>query len=129
MPILDELCHSTPLPPDLLVSADKRLCVLRERVMADPGIPFMFGVLAYDAGASACTLTRCFQDELDVSLSRWRQQAVLANVIPMMSQGMPLSCVAQELGHNSQGTFSTMFRRAFGSNLSASLHRPGGDEA
>ncbi|MBL1845073.1 AraC family transcriptional regulator, partial [Klebsiella pneumoniae] len=79
-------------------------------------------------GASARTLARRFRDELGVSFSQWRQQAVLASAIPMMSQGMPLSRVAQELGYNSQSAFSAMFRRAFGSSPSAFLHRPGGDE-
>ena len=109
--------------------ADKRLRALCERVMADPGTPLTFDALARDVGASARTLARRFRDELGVSFSQWRQQAVLASAIPMMSQGMPLSRVAQELGYNSQSAFSAMFRRAFGSSPSAFLHRPGGDEA
>lgn len=42
-----------------------------------------------------------------------------------MSQGLPLSRIAQALGYNSQSAFSAMFRRAFGQSPSAFLHRPG----
>jgi len=122
--ILDELRRSAPLPLDLPMPADKRLRALCERVMADPGTSLTFDALARDVGASARTLARHFRDELGVSFSQWRQQAVLASAIPMMSQGMPLSRVAMALGYNSQSAFSAMFRRAFGQSPSAFLHRP-----
>lgn len=50
---------------------------------------------------------------------------MLASAIPLMSQGLPLSRIAQALGYNSQSAFSAMFRRAFGQSPSAFLHRPG----
>jgi AraC-like DNA-binding protein len=126
--ILDELRRSAPLPLDLPMPTDKRLRALCERVMADPGTPHTFDELAHAVGASTRTLARRFRDELGVSFSQWRQQAVRASAIPLMSQGMPLARVAQELGYNSQSAFSAMFRRAFGQSPSAFLHRPGADE-
>ncbi|MCD9227474.1 AraC family transcriptional regulator, partial [Ralstonia pseudosolanacearum] len=77
--ILDELHRSAPLPLDLPMPTDKRLRALCERVMADPGTPLTFDALA-----------RRFRDELGVNFSQWRQQAVLASAIPLMSQGLPL---------------------------------------
>ncbi|AZU57911.1 AraC family transcriptional regulator [Ralstonia pseudosolanacearum] len=123
--ILDELHRSAPLPLDLPMPTDKRLRALCERVMADPGTPLTFDALAREVGASTRTLARRFRDELGVNFSQWRQQAVLASAIPLMSQGLPLSRIAQALGYNSQSAFSAMFRRAFGQSPSAFLHRPG----
>ncbi|MDE2201092.1 MAG: helix-turn-helix transcriptional regulator [Burkholderiaceae bacterium] len=125
--ILDELRRSAPLPLDLPMPADKRLRALCERVMADPGTPLTFDALAQGVGASTRTLARRFKEELGVSFSQWRQQAVLASAIPLMSRGMPLAQVAQTLGYSSQSAFSAMFRRAFGQSPSAFLHRPGSD--
>jgi AraC-like DNA-binding protein len=70
---------------------------------------------------------------LGVSFSQWRQQAILARAIPLLSQGRPLSHVAQELGYQSQSAFSAMFRRAFGESPRAfiergSEHRPDSGE-
>ena len=117
-----------PLATGVLVVMVGKATGLCERVMADPGTPHTFDELAHAVGASTRTLARRFRDELGVSFSQWRQQAVLASAIPLMSQGMPLARVAQELGYNSQSAFSAMFRRAFGQSPSAFLHRPGADE-
>jgi AraC-like DNA-binding protein len=40
-----------------------------------------------------------------------------------LSQGRPLSHVAQELGYQSQSAFSAMFRRAFGESPRAFIER------
>ena len=71
---------------------------------------------------------RLFQRELGVSFSQWRQQAVLARAIPLLSQGRPLAQVARELGYQSQSAFSAMFRRAFGESPRAFFVRDGRGE-
>ncbi len=99
---LDELTRSEPLPLSVPMPNEKRLRALCEAVIADP--------------ANA--------DSLDgVSFSQWRQQAILARAIPLLSQGRPLSHVAQELGYQSQSAFSAMFRRAFGQSPRAFIER------
>jgi AraC-like DNA-binding protein len=74
-------------------------------------------------GASTRTIARLFRQELGVSFSQWRQQAILARAIPLLSQGRPLSHVARELGYQSQSAFSAMFRRAFGKSPRAFIER------
>lgn len=112
--IIDEIVRSEPLPLGVPLPADKRLRALCEAVIANPSANNSLEQLALDVGASVRTISRLFRSELQSSFSEWRQQAVLAHAIPLLSEGMSLSRVAHELGYTSQSAFTAMFRRAFG---------------
>jgi AraC-like DNA-binding protein len=112
--IIDELLRSTPLPLGVPLPADKRLRALCTAIIANPAAGESLEQLALDVGASVRTISRLFRSELGSSFSEWRQQAVLAHAIPLLSEGMSLSQVARELGYTSQSAFTAMFRRAFG---------------
>jgi AraC-like DNA-binding protein len=112
--IMDELRRSTPLPLGVPLPADKRLRALCAAIIANPAAGDSLEQLALDVGASVRTISRLFRSELGSSFSEWRQQAVLAHAIPLLSEGMSLSQVASELGYTSQSAFTAMFRRAFG---------------
>ncbi|RKP54627.1 AraC family transcriptional regulator [Pararobbsia silviterrae] len=112
--ILDEIMRSEPLPLGVPLPSDKRLRALCESIIANPAAGDSLEQLAVDVGASVRTIARLFRSELGSSFSEWRQQAVLAHAIPLLSQGLPLSHVANELGYTSQSAFTAMFRRAFG---------------
>jgi AraC-like DNA-binding protein len=96
---------------------------LCEAVIADPANSDSLEQWAASVGASTRTIARLFRQELGVSFSQWRQQALLARAIPLLSQGRPLAHVAQELGYQSQSAFSAMFRRAFGKSPRAFIER------
>jgi AraC-like DNA-binding protein len=112
--IIDELLRSTPLPLGVPLPADKRLRALCAAIIANPAASDSLEQMALDVGASVRTISRLFRSELGSSFSEWRQQAVLAHAIPLLSEGMSLSQVASELGYTSQSAFTAMFRRAFG---------------
>jgi AraC-like DNA-binding protein len=120
---LDELTRSEPLPLSVPMPSEKRLRALCEAVIADPTHGESLEQWATTVGASTRTIARLFRQELGVSFSQWRQQAILARAIPLLSQGRPLSHVAQELGYQSQSAFSAMFRRAFGASPRAFIER------
>jgi AraC-like DNA-binding protein/quercetin dioxygenase-like cupin family protein len=120
---LDELTRSEPLPLSVPMPNEKRLRALCEAVIADPANSDSLDRWASTIGASTRTIARLFRQELGVSFSQWRQQAILARAIPLLSQGRPLSHVAQELGYQSQSAFSAMFRRAFGQSPRAFIER------
>jgi AraC-like DNA-binding protein/quercetin dioxygenase-like cupin family protein len=120
---LDEITRSQPLPLSVPMPTEKRLRALCEAVIADPANADSLERWASTVGASTRTIARLFRQELGVSFSQWRQQAVLARAIPLLSQGRPLSQVAQELGYQSQSAFSAMFRRAFGESPRAFIVR------
>lgn len=120
---LDEITRSQPLPLSVPMPTEKRLRALCEAVIADPANADSLERWASTVGASTRTIARLFRQELGVSFSQWRQQAVLARAIPLLSQGRPLSHVARELGYQSQSAFSAMFRRAFGESPRAFMVR------
>ncbi|HEV3105748.1 MAG TPA: helix-turn-helix transcriptional regulator [Trinickia sp.] len=120
---LDELKRSEPLPLSVPMPTEKRLRALCEALLADPGNADPLEYWASSVGASTRTIARLFRHELGMSFSQWRQQAVLARAIPLLSQGRALSQIAHELGYQSQSAFSAMFRRAFGESPRAFMLR------
>ncbi|GAB2884216.1 helix-turn-helix transcriptional regulator [Paraburkholderia jirisanensis] len=120
---LDELTRSEPLPLAVPMPTEKRLRALCEAVLADPAATDSLERSAAAVGASTRTIARLFRQELGVSFSQWRQQAVLARAIPLLNRGRPLAQVAQELGYQSQSAFSAMFRRQFGASPRAFIMR------
>jgi AraC-like DNA-binding protein/quercetin dioxygenase-like cupin family protein len=124
---LDEIIRSQPLPLSVPMPNEKRLRALCDAVLADPSNSDLER-WSSEAGASTRTIARLFRRELGVSFSQWRQQAVLARAIPLLSQGRPLAQVAEELGYQSQSAFSAMFRRAFGESPRAFFARDSHDE-
>lgn len=124
---LDEMTRSAPLPLAVPMPEEKRLRALCEALIADPGNHGSLEFWAAHVGASTRTIARLFRQELGVSFSQWRQQAVLARAIPLLNQGRPMAIVAQELGYQSQSAFSAMFRRAFGQSPRAFIARGAND--
>lgn len=63
---------------------------------------------------STRTLYRRFLCETGITFARWKQQARLLESIRRLAEGLPVTTVAVDLGYESPGAFSTMFRRALG---------------
>ena len=89
------LSHSRIAEETFVEFGVERLRALCEAVLRAPAERSTLAQWASSVGASERTLARLFRDQLGMSYPQWRQQAVLASAIPMMSQGMPLSRVAQ----------------------------------
>ncbi|MBN3816927.1 AraC family transcriptional regulator [Paraburkholderia sp. Se-20369] len=121
--VLDELGRAEPLPLAVPMPDEKRLRALCEAMLAQPAHAESLEHWAGKIGASTRTISRLFKQELGVSFSQWRQQALLARAIPLLNQGRPLSHIARELGYQSQSAFSAMFRRAFGESPRAFMLR------
>jgi AraC-like DNA-binding protein len=97
-----------PLPesPDLV-----RLC---DRILADLSMRRSSAEEAAAMHTSTRTLYRRFLRETGISFVRWQQQARILESIRRLAEGMPVTTVAVDLGYESPGAFSTMFRRALG---------------
>ena len=116
--VLDEIAHAdtqalgVPLPhPE---TGDKRLRALCQAVLRAPSERATLAEWAADIGASERTVARLFRDELGLSYQQWRQQAILAHALPLLTRGQPVSEVAAASGYASDSAFSAMFKAAMG---------------
>jgi AraC-like DNA-binding protein/quercetin dioxygenase-like cupin family protein len=57
------------------------------------------------------TFSRFFRAETGMAFGEWRQQACLISALAMLAKGKSVTAVALELGYESPGAFSTMFRK------------------
>ena len=119
---LDEITHANtqalgvPLPHPQ--TGDKRLRALCEAVMRDPSGRSTLAEWALDVGASERTAARLFREELGLSYQQWRQQAILAHALPLLTRGQSISTVAAASGYASNSAFSAMFKTAMGQSPS-----------
>lgn len=116
--VLDEIASAAtqalgvPMPP--ADSADKRLRALCEAVLRAPARRATLAGWAAEVGASERTMARLFREQLGLSYQQWRQQAILAHALPLLSRGLPVGHVAAASGYASDSAFSAMFKAAMG---------------
>ena len=60
------------------------------------------------------SFSRFFRSETGMAFSEWRQHACLLSALAQLAAGKPVTAVALELGYDSPGAFSTMFRKKLG---------------
>lgn len=92
-PGLARLCHAFLEKPNAAVTIDEwsdRLAVNRR------------------------SFTRLFRRETGMSFAEWRQQACLSAALPKLAAGEAVTSIAYDLGYDSPGNFSTMFKRVLG---------------
>lgn len=97
----------TPLP----MPRDARLRRVCDAIVADPADRRSLEQWAAHGALSTRTLARLFHAELGISYRYWRQLAVAASALPRLEAGEPVTKVAFDLGYESAGAFSAMFRR------------------
>lgn len=112
--IVNEIRRLTPARLDLPLPASAELAALCERTMADLSVRRPNAHDAAGMALSARTLYRRFLDETGITYSRWKQQARLLEAVKRLSAGSSVTDVALDLGYQSPGAFSTMFRRMLG---------------
>ncbi|MGE0812289.1 MAG: helix-turn-helix domain-containing protein [Vicinamibacterales bacterium] len=112
--MLDELAAMELAPLLLPISKDPRLARVMARLIADPIAPAGLDELAKEAGASARTLARLFNDEAGMSFTQWRTQLLLIESIERLTRGATVTQVAVDLGYSSTSSFVYMFRSRLG---------------
>jgi AraC-like DNA-binding protein len=116
--LLTLLLHEIPEMPErplgLPFPADPRIAALCRRFVAAPSPHATIDEWAEAVGMSRRTFTRSFQRQTGLSLSTWRQQALLFAALPRLADGEPVTRVALDLGYDSVPAFTTMFKRMLG---------------
>ncbi len=118
--VLSLLLHEIPGMPErplgLPFPADPRMEALCRRFLAEPSPHATIDDWARQAGMSRRTFTRAFQRQTGLSLSTWRQQALLFAALPRLADGEPVTSVALDVGYDSVPAFTTMFKRMLGTS-------------
>ncbi|MBN9249928.1 MAG: AraC family transcriptional regulator [Mesorhizobium sp. 61-13] len=116
--VLNLLLHEIPNLPEkplgLPFPDDNRIAVLCRRFVAEPSPHATIDDWAALVGMSRRSFTRIFHKQTGLSLSTWRQQALLFAALPRLTDGEPVTRVALDLGYDSVPAFTTMFKRMLG---------------
>ncbi|WP_316681571.1 helix-turn-helix transcriptional regulator [Ralstonia flaminis] len=112
--MLAEIEWSPDPPLPLPSGSDRRLTRICDAILANPSDPRTLEDWAAEAGASSRTLSRLFIAQTGLSFVHWRQQARICAALPLLAAGMPVTAVSAELGYETVGAFSALFRRFIG---------------
>ncbi|MEJ2765398.1 helix-turn-helix transcriptional regulator [Photobacterium sp. MCCC 1A19761] len=121
--ISTEVKQAETVPVGLPMPADKRLRHLCDLFLQAPLQSTTLQVLAAQVGASESTIARLFKQELQMTFSQWRQQALLTSAIGMAAKKMSISTIAQELGYSTHSAFAAMVTSLVGKPPKAFLYR------
>ncbi|WP_274370200.1 AraC family transcriptional regulator [Morganella morganii] len=116
--ILCELARMPPLPFFAPIPRDEKLGRLCREFMRKPVITSQPGEWAEQLHKSERSFSRFFRTQTGMSFSEWRQQACLLNSLSHILSGKSITEVAYELGYNSAGAFSIMFKKQMGQSPS-----------
>lgn len=118
--LLNLLLHEIPAMPErpfgLPFPSDPKIAALCRRFLAAPSPHATIDEWAALAGMSRRTFTRRLQRQTGLSLSTWRQQALLFAALPRLTDGESITSVALDLGYDSVPAFTTMFKRMLGTS-------------
>ena len=112
--IIVELRSSVELPLNVPIPAHARLKSKCRRFLAEPNTGDTIDDWASDLHMSRRAFTRLFRQETGMSLSEWRQQAIVVTALARLASGELVTTVALDCGYSSAGAFSSMFRRVTG---------------
>ncbi|MDF7784959.1 AraC-like DNA-binding protein [Pantoea sp. PNA 14-12] len=112
--ILDEIRGMDVLPFALPVPDSPRLQALCMQIQAEPAGDWTLARASEWLNVSGRTLARHFERETGLYFSEWVRRARVAIALTRLAQGDPVLQVALDLGYESPGAFSAMFRRVLG---------------
>ncbi|UCR88895.1 helix-turn-helix domain-containing protein [Mycetocola spongiae] len=99
---------------DIRLPTTASLRVLAETILADPADDATTEQWAARLGVSGRTLTRAFNRETGLSLTRWRILVRVRAALLDIAAGRPVTAVAARLGYANPSTFIDLFRQVTG---------------
>lgn len=124
--MIEEIAMLPERPLVLPLPREQRLAALCRRFVASPSPHATIDRWAKAAGMSRRTFTRMFLRETGLSLSAWRQQALVLAALPRLAEGQAVTQIALDLGYDSVPAFTTMFRRLLGVSPRSFANRASG---
>ncbi len=121
--ILSEIVHAPRLPLVIPMPHDTRLARVCAQLLADPSDMRTLDGWSQSAGASARTLARLFENELNLTFTAWRQRVRFHNALEAIARNAPIKRIAADNGYRSPSAFSAAFRSVMGHAPTASSRR------
>lgn len=115
--------HQDAIDLSLMRANDKRLARVCEAILADPGDNRSLEEWAQVANISSRTLARLFKEEFGITFTCWRQQIRVIASMPRLATGESIMSIALDLGYETPGAFTNVFRRFMGEPPSSYFHR------
>jgi AraC-like DNA-binding protein/mannose-6-phosphate isomerase-like protein (cupin superfamily) len=112
--MLQEVGRAGSLPFFAPLPVDERLAALCIAFLHDPHVRTSPLDWAQQLHQSERTFGRFFRAQTGMTFSDWRQQACLLSAMAQLATGHAVTTVALQLGYDSPGAFSTMFRKKLG---------------
>ncbi|WP_342595144.1 helix-turn-helix transcriptional regulator [Salinicola lusitanus] len=117
--LLYELQRAPALPLFAPLPRDPHLARLCRDFLGQPHIHSLPEDWARQLHCSQRTFNRLFRQQTGLSFAIWRQQACLMAAVPRLLAGSSVTRTALELGYDSPGAFSSMFRKVLGQSPTA----------
>ena len=112
--LIDQLSTSSESPLNLPDTDEPRLKKILDFYRQNPSDTQTIQQWADTLGVSVSTLTRMFKHELNMSFTTCRQHIRLLAAVRKLAEGNSIASVAQEVGFQSQSSFTALFRRVYG---------------
>lgn len=121
--LLFEVARANPLPFFAPLPRNQELARMCSHFLKHPYVHAASKHWAGQLHKSERTFSRLFRQETGMAFGEWKQQACLLMALSMLAAGKPVTTVALDLGYDSPGAFSTMFRKRLGRTPSSVLQR------
>jgi AraC-like DNA-binding protein/quercetin dioxygenase-like cupin family protein len=112
--ITDQLGAIQMIPLQLPHLSDPRARHVAGILLADPTNTQKLSQLCRGSGASKRTVERLFQDEVGMTLGKWRQQLRLMHAVRLLAEGAKVTHAALEAGYSTPSAFICMFKKVLG---------------
>ena len=112
--IVSEIARAQRLPLVIPMPRDPRLRRVCAGLIADPSDLRTLDGWSEIAGASARTLARLFESELELTFTAWRQRVRFHNALEAIARNEPIERIARLNGYRSPSAFAAAFRSVMG---------------
>ncbi len=112
--IFDQLEGIQTVALQLPNPSDPRALRVTKALLAAPGDQRPLTQLCKSAGASKRTVERLFQNDVGMTLGKWRQQLRLMQAMRLLAEGAKVTYAALEAGYSTPSAFIAMFKKTLG---------------
>ena len=117
--LLHEVARAPTLPLHIPLPSDPTLAKRCLAFLQQPDIHEAPEAWAKDLHVSPRTFSRWFRAQTGMAFLPWRQRACVVLALSRLADGEAVTAIALDLGYDSPGAFSTMFKRVLGESPSA----------